>query len=1102
MTCNALHKIFFRTVMAICCFYATGANGQECGTDIAQQRMWLANPNLAAQEQINTQRWAQYNQLLSSSLIINTPNGPEYEIPLVIHVMNTGGAVGTIYNPADSVLDSLVSYVNQTYAAMWAAYPDSNSGGTHLPIRFVLAKRNPLCDSSTGIIRYDASGLAGYTSYGVKDAGINGPTDSTVKSLSFWSPYDYVNVWIVNKIDGNDGTSGTFIAGFAYIPPAPRYLDGVIMLATQAHAGLITLPHELGHVLGLYHTFQGGTTTSCPPSTNNCNVDNDQVCDTQPEMQSNFNCPSGTNPCSTVGYDNVQHNFMDYSNCQNRFTAGQRTRMLYKLLNLRPGLLSSLGTTYPNGTSVASASCTPGTANPSNQYDIGPTQVTFNDLQANSGGYNDDGNVAYRDESCFQRANVVTGQTYAMSVTVGPANSENTRVWIDYNNDGIFQSSELVLTGNSVAAGGTTTVNVTIPTTGVTTCTPLRMRVMSDFYGSTAPSSCTNVQYGQTEDYSVYITTPSSASIALTNGTNPGCLGASRTFTASSVNLGTSPVYNWYVNNTLVSSNSATYTTSTLANGDSVFVKAYATTTGCRSSDTVYSPAIHMSLSATVATPVAGSNSPVCAGSTLNLTASTIAGVIYSWSGPAGFTAITQNPTIPNVTTANSGTYSVIASTTSCVSNPGNVTVVVNPIPATPSVGSNSPVCTGTALTLSASSTSGASYVWSGPNSYSSTQQNPIIANATTANAGTYSVYATIGSCTSATATTTVTVGTIPSAPTAGSNSPICAGTALNLAASTVSGATYSWTGPGSYTSTSQNPVITSALTANAGTYTVKATVNGCTSAGGTTTVVVNPSPSAPTAGSNSPVCAGATLNLTATTVSGATYSWTGPNGYTSTAQNPSIANTHTTNSGTYSVKATSSNGCSSGTSTVSVTVNPVVTPAVTFTPPALSLGLNASVKASVTNGGTAPTYQWYKNGVAVSGQTDSIYSNVTLAHGDTLCVVVHGSAACDSPATVKACIYPTLGVSTVSGSADNIQLYPNPNDGSFTVYGNLPYTDDATIEVYNIIGQMVYKQSAHVQNNLLNNQIKLEDVSSGIYILKVSTESGSKAIRFNIMQR
>src|SRR6185312_11714487 len=150
-----------------------------------------------------------------------------------------------------------------------------------------------------------------------------------------------------------------------------------------------------------------------------------------------------------------------------------------------------------------------------------------------------------------------------------------------------------------------------------------------------------------------------------------------------------------------------------------------------------------------------------------------------------------------------------------------------------------------------------------------------------------------------------VVVNAIPSTPTASSNGPICAGSTLTLSTATVAGATYSWTGPNSFTSTLQNPSITNATTAATGSYSVTVTVNGCTSATGTTNATVNAIPSTPTASNNGPICAGSTLTLSTATVAGATYSWTGPNSFTSTLQNPSITNATTAASGSYSVTVT-----------------------------------------------------------------------------------------------------------------------------------------------------------------------------------------------------
>jgi hypothetical protein len=85
------------------------------------------------------------------------------------------------------------------------------------------------------------------------------------------------------------------------------------------------------------------------------------------------------------------------------------------------------------------------------------------------------------------------------------------------------------------------------------------------------------------------------------------------------------------------------------------------------------------------------------------------------------------------------------------------------------------------------------------------------------------------------------TLGTPPPAPTASYNSPVYAGMTLHLSATTITGATYNWTGPNSFASTSQNPSIINAGQNASGNYSVTATVGGYTSVAGTTAVTVNP---------------------------------------------------------------------------------------------------------------------------------------------------------------------------------------------------------------------------------------------------------------------
>jgi len=77
--------------------------------------------------------------------------------------------------------------------------------------------------------------------------------------------------------------------------------------------------------------------------------------------------------------------------------------------------------------------------------------------------------------------------------------------------------------------------------------------------------------------------------------------------------------------------------------------------------------------------PIAGCNSPMYAGMTLILTASTVPGAVYSWVGPNAFTSTYQNPIIENAAQVASGEYSVTASVGGCVSPAGKTTVLVNP---------------------------------------------------------------------------------------------------------------------------------------------------------------------------------------------------------------------------------------------------------------------------------------------------------------------------------------------------------------------------------------------------------------------------------------
>lgn len=231
------------------------------------------------------------------------------------------------------------------------------------------------------------------------------------------------------------------------------------------------------------------------------------------------------------------------------------------------------------------------------------------------------------------------------------------------------------------------------------------------------------------------------------------------------------------------------------------------------------------------------------------------------------------------------------------------------------------------------------------------------------------------------------------------SNSPVCEGRVIQLnAASTTTGVSYNWTGPSGFSNPNQNPSIPSAASANAGSYIVTATANGC-SAKDTVSVIVNPTPAKPVVGSNSPVCTKSSINLTASSTPGVTYSWTGPGSYTANSQNPTRSNATISMGGYYTVVATL-NGCSA---TDSVQVTVIAGPEIGAVPSpgnVICQGDSITFLGFAANAGTGATYQWMKNGSPVAGADSLKYKAGGLNNGDIISITMTPGAggACTSP--------------------------------------------------------------------------------------------------------
>jgi len=339
----------------------------------------------------------------------------------------------------------------------------------------------------------------------------------------------------------------------------------------------------------------------------------------------------------------------------------------------------------------------------------------------------------------------------------------------------------------------------------------------------------------------------------------------------------------------------------------------------CSSSD-VSTTITNIKVKASISSPAAF---VFCEGSSTTITGAASGGTApytYAWTG-SGSGYLNKTTTInPKYTATTPGSYNLTFTATDANGCKGSITINITVPSPTANATNNGPVCTGNTLTLFGGDAGMANYAWTGPNGFTSSAQNPTVStNANTAMAGTYTLTASNGSCTSTT-TTTVTINTVPSV-TAFNNGPVCAGDKLTVYG-TAGFVSYTWSGPNDFTSngTNQNVIVSeSAISTMAGKYILTAN-NGICSNTDSTTVIINPLPSI-TTGNNGPVTIGSKLTLTGEPAGMANYSWSGPNGFASSVQSPTVATLAiTAMSGIYTL--TASNGTCFNTASTTVTVN------------------------------------------------------------------------------------------------------------------------------------------------------------------------------------
>ena len=483
---------------------------------------------------------------------------------------------------------------------------------------------------------------------------------------------------------------------------------------------------------------------------------------------------------------------------------------------------------------------------------------------------------------------------------------------------------------------------------------------------------------------------------------NDGPICAGGTVNLSAHGGGGTSVYIWSGSSLALTGVPNTTATPSATNIYSLTVTDGTTNSGCSASYTTTVAVNTISVSAS-------NDGAACAGGTVNLTSSpsgTATPASYSWNGPSGYGSTNQNPTIGGIAISGGGIYTVtVNGNGSGCSAVATTNVVVQTIGITAS--NDGPACTGGTINLTSvpsGSATPASYNWSGPSGYIALIQNPTLTGITTAMGGIYAVTVTApGSGCSATTTVNVVVNNFGIV--AASNSPVCVGGTVNLTA-TPTGVTptgYNWSGPAGYSTTTQNPTLSSVSTSIAGVYTllVSGSGSGC-SATATTTVVVNTI--GLSAANDAPACAGGNVNFTATPSGTATpisYAWSGPLGYVSSIQNASVTGIPTGGAGIYTVVV---NGGGSGclaTATTNVVVKTIGITASNDGPACVGGVIHLTSAAS---GSATPTgYSWSgPSSFATTIQNPTLSSITTGMNGVYAVTVSAPGAACSATATVN----------------------------------------------------------------------------------------------------
>jgi YVTN family beta-propeller protein len=711
---------------------------EQCGTQRWLEMQFSANPSLrlqyeqmekkmgdAATKKLQTANAGSYGPTSISSLVNELA---VVTIPIVFHIVHTDPSIIT-----NAQILALVDTMNKDFGGLNADSVEILAGFKPVfgkgNIRFCLAQRTPTGAVTNGIMRYTSSTVSDFTS------NIDPIKSTAAGGADAWNPNQYINVWV-----GTFSNSG--LLGYASFPITspenPSGLlsqQGLVIEKGSVPGGTLQnynsgrlLSHEIGHFFWLRHIWGDDYCGNDFPNTPG-------IDDTPTVSGPSSGCGTGIVATGCAGSSpngRMYQNYMDYTytNCMRMFSAGQALRMSICLDSFRASLKTSNG--------CQAVSC------PTFNIDVNSTSATS--VQINVTG----GQAPYSfslDSVNFQTSNqfsgLVAGNTYTVyvrdalfcrgrklfninnvNISTLPSNSfcVNQTLPVAYTTIGIFNTGNIFtvqlsnalgsfsnpLNIGSVVSTNSGTINCLIPDT-LTPSNQYRIRIIATQPSITGSIYGTNIEINST-------TVVPSVSIAVTAGNNPGCLGSSISFTATEVNGGYAPLFQWKKNGSIVDIGRV-YTTTSLANND-VITCSMTSNSNCATGTSATSNAITLSLSASVVPSVsitANRTDTICAGASVIFTATSINGGTtpnYQWRKNG--LIVGNNTQTYSTTNLNTGDTIIcqLNSNLQCV-NPNysisnKITFQVLPV-STPTISISSSlgnvICLGTSVTFNATTT-------------------------------------------------------------------------------------------------------------------------------------------------------------------------------------------------------------------------------------------------------------------------------------------------------------------------------------------------------------------------------------------------------------